>query len=119
ESGVSIHVADLRTGRISALTGGEGMWSPRWSPDGRLMAGLSTSGWRIVLYDFQTKQRSELSNLPSGYPSWSRDGESLFYGTTGDDASWWRLGMRDRKTERVAPLKDKPGVTDWFAPAPN
>ena len=31
---------------------------------------------------------------------------------------WWRLRLRDRKAERVAPLKDKPGVTN-FAPAPN
>jgi len=119
ENGVSIHVADLKTGGISALAGSEGMWSPRWSPDGRLIAGLSTSGWKIVLYDFQTQKQSGLFTQPSGFPSWSRDGESLFYVSTGDDTSWWRLRLRDRKAERVAPLKDKPGVTNWFAPAPN
>jgi hypothetical protein len=34
----------------------------------------------------------------SGWPAWSRDGESLFYRTNGDDASWWRVRIGDRKT---------------------
>ena len=101
----SIHLVDLKTGRISALPGSEGMWSPRWSPDGRFLAGLSVSGWKIVLYDVQTHKQSELSSVESGYPSWSPDGESLFYETIGDDAAWCRVRLRDRKTERFAALK--------------
>ena len=117
-SAASIHVVDLKTGRVSALPGSEGMWSPRWSHNGRFIAGLSASGWKIVLYDFQTHKQSELSSVESGYPGWSRDGEYLFYETNGDDASWWRVRLRDRKTERVARLKDM-RVDGWFAPAPN
>ena len=117
-SAASIHVADLKTGRVSTLPGSEGMWSPRWSPDGRFIAGLSTSGWKIVLYDFQTQRQSEIFSGRSGYPAWSRDGESLFYRSFGDDASWWRVRLRDRKAERVAALKNME-VTDWFAPASN
>jgi Tol biopolymer transport system component len=114
----SIHVVDLKTGRVSALPGSEGMWSPRWSPDGRFIAGVSASGWKIMLYDFQTQKQSEISSVRSGFPAWSRDGESLFYETFGDDASWWIVRMRDRKTERVAALKNM-RVTLWFAPAPD
>jgi len=110
-------VVDLKTGRVSALPGSEGMWSPRWSPDGRFIAGLSASGG-IVLYDSETHKQSELSSMMSGYLGWSGDGESLFYATIGDDASWWRVRMRDRKTERVAVLRNM-RVTLWFAPAPN
>jgi len=40
------------------------------------------------------------------------------YETSGDDTSWWRVRLRDRKTERVARLKDM-RVDGWFAPAPN
>jgi hypothetical protein len=94
------------------------MWSPRWSPNGRFIAGLSATGWKIVLYDVQTHKQSELSSVNSGYPGWSQDGESLFYRTDGDDESWWRVRLRDRKTERIARLKDM-RVDGWFAPAPN
>ncbi len=117
-AGASIHVVDLKTSRVSVLPGSEGTWAPRWSPSGRFIAGQSTSGEKIVLYDYQTHQQSELSRVPSGYPSWSKDGESLFYETGGDDASWWRVRLRDRKTERVAALKNM-RVDQWFAPAPN
>jgi Tol biopolymer transport system component len=114
----SIRVVDLKTGGVSILPGSEGMWSPRWSPNGRFIAGLSASGWKIVLYDLQTHKQSELSSVESGYPSWSPDGESLFYETIGDDAAWWRVRLRDRKTERFAALKGI-HVDMWFAPAPN
>ena len=114
-----VNVVDLRTGRISPLPGSEGMWSPRWSPSGRFIAGLSATGWKIVLYDVQTHDQSELSSVLSGYPGWSQDGESLFYKTNGDDASWWRVRIRDRKTERVARLKNMRATSDWFAPAPD
>jgi Tol biopolymer transport system component/DNA-binding winged helix-turn-helix (wHTH) protein len=114
----SIQVVDLRTGHVSALPGSEGMWSPRWSPNGRFIAGLSASGWKVVLYDVETRKQSEISNLVSGWLSWSPDGESLFYETFDHDASWWRVRMRDRKTERVAALKNMQ-VGKWFAPAPN
>ena len=117
-SAASIHVVDLKTSRVSALPGSEGMWSPRWSPNGRFIAGLSMSSFKIVLYDVQTQKQSELSSVGGGWPGWSQDGECLFYETFGDDASWWRVRMRDRKTERVALLKNM-RVDQWFEPAPN
>ncbi len=117
-SEVSIHVVDLKTGRASALPGSEGMWSPRWSPNGRFIAGLSASGSKVVLYDIQTRRQSELSSVSSGYPSWSQDGEYLFYKTNGEDASCWRVRMHDRKTERIGSLKNEQ-VGGWFAQAPN
>ena len=115
---IVIHLVNLKTGRVSALPGSEGMWSPRWSPDGHYIAGLSSPGSKIVLYDSMTRRQSELSSVPSGFPGWSWDGESLFYETGGDEGSWWRLRMRDRKTERVA-LRKNLRVDTWFAPAPD
>ena len=36
-----LHQVDLKTGDVSAVPGTEGMFSPRWSPDGRFIAGLA------------------------------------------------------------------------------
>ncbi|MGA7410798.1 MAG: protein kinase [Bryobacteraceae bacterium] len=117
-SAAAIHVVDLKTHRFSTLPGSEGIWSPRWSPNGRFIAGLSTARTNVVLYDLKTAKQSELSSVLSGYPGWSLDGESLFYETSGDDAAWWRVRLRDRKTERVVSRRSMQ-VTVWFAPAPN
>jgi len=59
----SIHVVDLKTNHISALPGSAGMWSPRWSPDGRFIAGLSgIPSTRLLLYDVRTQKQSLVVN---------------------------------------------------------
>jgi len=114
----SIHVVDLKTNHVSALPGSEGMWSPRWSPDGRFIAGLSGSEFnKLMLYDLQTRKQTQLFNLGSACPSWSWDGEFLFFASD----SWvWRVRMRDRKVERLTDLKNvRVAGWGWFAAAPN
>jgi Tol biopolymer transport system component len=115
----SIHVLDLKTSHVSGLPGSEGMWSPRWSPDGRFIAGLSELGWSpVVLYDVRARTQTELSHLLGGYPSWSRDGESLFF--QGPESTWWRVRIRDRHLERIRNMKDmRLAGWGWFATAPN
>jgi WD40 repeat protein len=108
----SLHVVDLKTNHVSVLPGSEGMWSPRWSPDGRFLAGLSADGWNLMLYDVLTRKQTRLNDKRIFYPNWSPDGASLFFLS---DGWWWRVRMRDRKAERLV----KPGTSDWFAVAPN
>jgi len=113
----SIHVVDLKTSHVSTLPGSEGMWSPRWSPDGRFVAGLSGLR-RAVLYDIRTRTQTELSNMFSGYPTWSQDGESLFF--EGPKWTLWRVRIRDRNLERVSNLENmRVAGWGWFATAPN
>jgi Tol biopolymer transport system component len=116
----SIHVVDLKTNHVSALPGAEGMWSPRWSPDGRFIAGLSRYPVKkLMLYDVRTRKQTQLFNQGSGCPTWSRDGESLFF--TGDESGViWRIWMRNRKVERVADWsKINVAGWGWFAAAPD
>jgi len=106
---VSIQVVDLRTNHVSALPGSQGMMSPRWSPDGRFIAGLTPADRKLMLYDLQTRKQIQVFDKWSGYPHWSPDGEFLYF-STGD--IWLRVRMRDRKVELVANVKDFP-LADW------
>jgi hypothetical protein len=83
------------------------------------MAGISTLGWKIIVYDFLTRKQSELSTVLSGFPAWSPDGHYLFFQTWRDDASLWRVRIYDLKADRITTLKDKRLTAGWFAPAPN
>lgn len=115
----SIHVLDLKTNHISALPGSEGMWSPRWSPDGRFIAGISAVGWKLMLYDLQTRKQTELCDRRIWYPNWSPEGASLFFLCLSDQC-WWRVRLRDRRAERVVKLDGlQLTPSDWFAVAPN
>lgn len=83
EGAGAMYVVDLKTNRASVLPGSEGMWSPRWSPDGRSIAGLSAKGRRLILYDVRTHMQTVLNDMQSGSPSWSPDGQFLFFGSGG------------------------------------
>jgi eukaryotic-like serine/threonine-protein kinase len=115
-----LHRLNVRTGDVSGVPGTEGMFFPHWSPDGRFIGGLSGSQPRVILYEVANHQQTEVSSGESAFPGWSRDGESLFFWMVGPDQAWWRLGIRDRKVERVVSLKNIPIAGDaWFAPGPN
>jgi serine/threonine protein kinase/Tol biopolymer transport system component len=121
-----IRVVELKTGRVSVLPGSQGMWSPRWSPNGRVIAGLSealtlypTKGSdKLMVYDVQTRKQSQLFDQPSNCPSWSWDGESLLF--SAQDSGWcFRVRMGSRKVERVTNLNELHAASWWFAAAPN
>jgi Tol biopolymer transport system component len=115
----SIYVVDLKTNHVSALPGAEKMWSPRWSPDGRFIAGLSRYPVKkLMLYDLGTRKQTQLSDS-SEWPTWSRDGESLFF--LGDCGGLCRIWMRDRKVEKVVTDWGNIRVADWdwYAAAPD
>jgi len=112
-----VRVVDLKTNHISVLPGSQRMLSPRWSPDGHFLAGLSGYGWKLILYDLRTQKQTELFSQSSGYPNWSQDGEFLFFAS---GQSWWRVRIRDRRVERVNNLKEfSPADVGWFALAPD
>jgi hypothetical protein len=81
-SHVDIQIVDMKTRKASSLPGSAGLFSPRWSPDGRYMAAISIEGsHKLMLYDFQTQQWSEwLANAANvGYPIWSEDSHYIYY----------------------------------------
>ena len=108
-----LHVVDVATGRESLLPSSEGMWSPRWSRDGRYIAGLFAPGWSVKLYDVAAQKQTELYNSGSGNPNWSPDGRYVFFGS---DSSFFRLGIKDRKVERLATAKGL-RLSGWFTVA--
>ena len=50
-----IEIVNMNTHQVSTVPGSSGMFSPRWSPDGRYLAALSFEypARKIFLYDFQ------------------------------------------------------------------
>ena len=77
-----ISVLDLATSRVTKLSGSEGLYSPRWSPDGQSIAALSSDSLRLVLFDMARGTWTDLvrsSSATVGWPSWSPDGQSLTY----------------------------------------
>jgi Tol biopolymer transport system component len=99
---LALEMIDVKTQRVSKLPGSEGLWSPRWSPNGRYIAAMGFPN-RLWFYEVQTQTRTQLTKIGAGWPSWSRDSEYVyFHGEFGTD--WCRVRIRGQKIERVASL---------------
>jgi Tol biopolymer transport system component len=103
-----IELFNLKTHQISQLPGSQGIFGPRWSPDGRHMVALSHDGNKLMLYDILNQTWHQLSvNLQSfGYLTWSRDSAYVYFDTfVSRDSGYFRLRISDSKLERVCDLK--------------
>ena len=118
----SIRVFDLATRRVSTLPGSQGMSSPRWSPDGRYIPALSIDSKKLLLFDLQTRQWTELAQGSMGWLEWSKDGQYLQADDGSGTGAVIRIRLSDHKTERVVDLKNFATVGYygfWFAVAPD
>ena len=100
--GPALEIMDLKTGRVSKLPGTEGLWSPRWSPDGRYVAALGFPN-KLRLYELKSGAQTELTTFGVGFPSWSRDSQSLYFEDSAT-AAWYRVNIQDRNVEKLASL---------------
>lgn len=103
-SSVKVHILDLGTKLITDVPDSHDKFAPVWSPDGRYIAASSVGGGRILLFDFETHQWSDVAE---GWDlkKWSRDGRYLFFMRHGNDPAIMRLRISDRKAEEVVSLK--------------
>jgi Tol biopolymer transport system component/DNA-binding winged helix-turn-helix (wHTH) protein len=104
--GPGIATVDLQTKKVSLLPDARQLFSPRWSPDGRHIAALTDDSLKLVLFDRVTQKWEDLLSMPMGYPTWSHDGQYIYFDTTfTEDPAFFRLRISDRKLERLVSLK--------------
>ena len=101
-----IHILDLKTRKVSTLSGSEGLFSPHWSPDGRYVLAMSLDPLRLMLFDFSIQKWTELLDAPAAYPNWSRDGSYVYFINPYVAApTIYRIRIKDRKLEMVTSLR--------------
>ena len=110
-----LRIVNAQTHRVSILPGSEGLWAPRWSPDGRYIAALAFPKTKMMLYNVETHAQTELADLNAGWPSWSRDSQFVYF--TDQWREWCRVRIKDRKLGRLASLKNlrlAPSGVGWL-----
>jgi len=88
-----IQLVNMKTRQTSTLPGSTGLFSPRWSPDGHYLLGLSVEGSKkLMLYDFRTQKWSEWLTEASNvnYPHWSADSRYVYYDNFATVNPKWR-----------------------------
>ncbi len=120
----AIRLLDLRTRKVTVIPGSEGLWSPRWSPAGDRLAAMSNDGTELFVYNFSTRAWTKLAKASIGYPTWSHNGDSIFFlnHLPGGDQIF-RVPVTSHKAEEVVDLKNFHAapflIGYWFGLAPD
>lgn len=102
-SALAIHVVDVRTGKVSLLPGSQGLFSPRWSPDGRYIVAAPRNAAGLMLFDVKTRKWSKLTDMGAGFPCWSHDSRYVYF-LRQPQYAVYRASVPGGKVERVVGL---------------
>ena len=114
-SGPNIHMVDVNTSQISDVPGSENLFSPRCSPDGRYLAALSADSAKLMLYDIEKKNWTQLAVSRFAFENWSHDGKYIYaedYLDKTDD--WVRISVPEGKMDTLRSLTEIPRGFDPF-----
>jgi Tol biopolymer transport system component len=114
---INIRLINLKTHKVETIPGSDGLFSPRWSPNGRYVAALSPDFTKVMLFDFQTQKWTTWLTEPAGavsYPVWSNDSNYLYFDdlVTGEETIR-KVKVSESRAERVFKLK---GIERYAGP---
>jgi Tol biopolymer transport system component len=118
--GLGIQILDLSTHKIEVVPDSEGLFSPRWSPNGRYVAALSRDNTALKLFDFKNQKWSDWLITAAGtvnYPVWSADSKYIYFDDfVNNDESIRRVKLSERKSDRVFVLGQIERYVGAFGP---
>ena len=125
-----IRILDLSTKQSKIVPGSQGMFSPRWSPDGHYLVAVSDDEMRLFLYSFESQKWQQLP-LPKllkpdrvGIPNWSHDSRYLYFSCAADGGIY-KLSIPGGQPELVVSVAGietaYPGMPwgGWFGLTPD
>jgi Tol biopolymer transport system component len=115
---VCLWALDVETGEATKFPDSDGLYSPRWSPDGSTLAALEqrSSSRRLKLY--QVSERKWKETAESGgfvsWPFWSHDAKSVWY-LNASRGTISRYRVHEDRHEDVLREKTEELAATWFA----
>ncbi len=123
----AIHILDMRTRKVTTLPGSDGLFSSRWSPDGRYIAAMPNSSRSLKVYDLTTGTWSDLGlDFFAAFPQWSGDGKAIYFEgyPKGGTTAIFKVRLSDHQMEQVTSLAHMRQAWDilvgpWIGLAPD
>jgi Tol biopolymer transport system component len=117
DSNPVLRILDLKTKRVSLVTGSSGLYWGQISGDGRHIIALEENTQRLMLYDVAAQNTRVLAKI-ADYPRWSADGQyvyfsTLFFSVTEKNSGIYRCKIANNTTELVTGLPDFPLSGVW------
>jgi Tol biopolymer transport system component len=114
--GENLRILDLSSRQVVTVPGSNGMYSSRWSPDGRYIAALDRKSQTILhVFDVKEQRWSTLQlNADAFHPAFSRDSRFVYFLRWGAVQNVSRIRVTGGNVEQVADLKDWHLTGLWF-----
>ncbi|HEV2348279.1 MAG TPA: hypothetical protein VG028_00370, partial [Terriglobia bacterium] len=105
-SSTAIHILDMKTRQVTTLPDSNGLFSSRWSPDGRYLIAMLSDSSGLKIFDFKTPKWSVLVNGIVAYPCWSHDSRFVYFLRGLGSGTVFRIAIPSRKAEQFAGSSD-------------
>jgi Tol biopolymer transport system component/DNA-binding winged helix-turn-helix (wHTH) protein len=103
----AIYTVNLSTRKVTELPGSSGLFSPRWSANGKYIAALSIDQKKLMLFDTATQTWRLLAEQNIADPVWSHDSTAIYFHDFAQaDQPIYRAVVATGQVERVADLHD-------------
>ncbi len=111
-----LEVLNVQTGAITSVPGSNGLFSPRWSPDGRYIAALSLDQHQLLLFNLATEAWKTLAQTTAADPVWAANSGSIyFHASLAKTQPIYRVAVPDGRLQQVTSLANFPdSPTDYF-----
>jgi len=108
-------IIDLRSGNVTVVPDSQGTIGP-WFVAQDTVVVATTHQTRFRLFDFRTRQWSDLAANTDTFPAWTvpADGKFLYCTTAGADPKVLRIRIADHAVETIASLKNLRTVDDPY-----
>jgi Tol biopolymer transport system component len=117
-----IYIMDLKSHRLTTVPGSNGLFSPRWSPNGKYLLATKADSSAFLLFDFASQKWAILAQGLMGYPYWSRDGNYVYFGdfNVPHRSRVARVRIKDRRVEGIADLSTLRQISmSWIGCGPD
>jgi Tol biopolymer transport system component len=111
----------LKERHLSIVPGSEGLWTARWSPDGRYIAALTEDSRSLMLLDFRALKWTKVLTLGQILDlRWSRQGKSIYLTAAPPEGepALFRVKIPGHQPERLTGMGNT-SPSGWLGLAPD
>lgn len=117
----SLHIYALATHAVTTIPGSAGLWTARWSPDGRYIAALTIMGQQLRIYDTRDSTWRPIPVEHLENPVWSHDSRFIYGASVSPEPQRIRrVNLSTGAVETVVDLVNYPlAFPAWFGLTPD
>jgi Tol biopolymer transport system component/DNA-binding winged helix-turn-helix (wHTH) protein len=100
---VIIRMVEVSSGKVSKLDGSDGLYAPRWSPDGKVIAAQQRlAPGHLMLYTVADRRWDEVAGGSTDWPAWEPDSKSILFQS---GRALMRYGIDSRRLSQVTEIE--------------